>query len=56
VNATYALAYAQAVQSLASSGDIRKATGLDVEPLVAEMQAKQTESVQYLAHNFPSIL
>ena len=56
INATYALAYAQAVQSLAAPAEVKKATGLDVEPFIASMKAKQTESVQFLAHNFPSIL
>lgn len=56
INATYALAYAQATQALATSPDIKSATSVDVEPLVANMKAKQTEAVQYLASNFPSIV
>lgn len=56
VNATYALAYAQASQVVAPAAEIKKMTGVEVEPLVASMKAKQTESVQFLAHNFPSIL
>jgi hypothetical protein len=56
LNATYALAYAQASLTLAPASDIKRLTGVDVEPLAAKMKAKQTESVQFLAHNFPSIL
>lgn len=56
INSTYALAYAQATQAVASAPEIKTATSVDVEPLVASMKAKQTEAVQYLARNFPSIV
>ena len=56
VNATYALAYAQASQALASGPEIKSATSVEVEPFVADMKVKQTEAVQYLASHFPSIV
>lgn len=56
VNATYAVAYAQAAQAFVPAAEIKQASQVEVEPLVARMKAKQAESVQFLAHHYPSIL